>query len=43
MSLAMPPRVDKWRTTVSEIAAVGRSLAIAGDAMEAWMAGFRST
>ena len=39
--VAVPEKIDAWRRKASEIDAVARSLAIAGRAMESWMAGFR--
>lgn len=39
--LALEPKIDDWRRAASEEPAVARSLAIAGEAMEGWLAGFR--
>ncbi|MGB0853543.1 MAG: glutathione S-transferase family protein [Pikeienuella sp.] len=39
--LVIPPRIADWRAASAEIPAVERSLAIAGEAMANWMAGFR--
>ena len=40
-NLAIPAKIDAWRRHTSELAPVARSLSIARDAMEGWMAGFR--
>ncbi len=40
-NLTIPPQIDAWRRHTSELAPVARSLSIARDAMEGWMAGFR--
>lgn len=40
-SLTIPTNIDAWRRHTSELAPVARSLSIARDAMEGWMAGFR--
>lgn len=39
--LSPPPMIDEWRMAAAEIPAVARSLGIAGEAMELWMAQFR--
>lgn len=39
--LALEPKIDDWRRAASEEPVVARSLAIAGEAMEGWLAGFR--
>lgn len=41
-AIVVPPRIQRWRSNVSEIPAVARSLEIAGTAMETWMNGFRA-
>ena len=38
--LTIPPSISSWRDRVAEIDAVNRSLTIAAEAMESWMAGF---
>ncbi len=40
-TLAIPSAIRDWNAAVSAIPAVARSLSIAGDAMEVWLAGFR--
>ncbi|MEM9012246.1 MAG: glutathione S-transferase family protein [Pseudomonadota bacterium] len=39
--VAVPAHLAEWRAAVEEVPAVQRSLTIAGEAMEAWLAGFR--
>lgn len=39
--VAIPTKIDDWRSRTSQIDAVARSLTIARTAMEGWMAGFR--
>ncbi|QIE56305.1 glutathione S-transferase family protein [Pikeienuella piscinae] len=39
--LSPPPMIDEWRRAAAEIPAVARSLGIAGEAMELWLAQFR--
>lgn len=39
--VAIPQKIDAWRERNSEIDAVARSLAIAREAMDGWMAGLR--
>ncbi len=39
--IILPAKIEDWRQRTSQIDAVARSLTIARDAMEAWMAGFR--
>lgn len=40
--LRIPPEIDAWRTRTSRIDSVAQSLAIAREAMDNWMASFRS-
>lgn len=40
--IAIPAPLDTWRKETSQIPAVARSLTIARDAMESWMASFRA-
>ncbi|MEM7270027.1 MAG: glutathione S-transferase N-terminal domain-containing protein [Pseudomonadota bacterium] len=42
LSLTIPASIAVWRDQTAEIPAVRRSLGIARDAMEGWMAGFRA-
>lgn len=39
--VSIPPEIAAWRDDVAKVDAVSRSLRIAGEAMEDWMAGFR--
>lgn len=39
--LRVPPKIADWRAAASETPAVAKSLKIAGDAMETWLASFR--
>ena len=39
--LILPERLRPWREATAALAPVRRSLVIAEDAMEVWMAGFR--
>ena len=39
--ITVPARIDAWRREVAKLDPVARSLTIAGNAMESWMAGFR--
>lgn len=39
--LRIPPAIDAWRRATAAEAPVARSLGIAGEAMEQWLAGFR--